>query len=591
MFRKTFCKTLYFLICITLMLLIVSCGAGGGGGDKGTIQTNSITYPQVEILPNQPLNQTVGDYNFKAPAEAFPQRTELTITVSQTGEKPTANFETMSDYSNVKVITSNQPQAPITITPVDRNTRDGNYLYFFVQKTANRWEAISDFGTQTINSADLVIDKSKFYLTSGGSEVRGLIGKIKVLGLNTATNLVLLYTDSSAPTDTALLFINGINANAESMRYAANLIRESHRYREIYAFDYDWRREGQSVAQDLGGDLDYLHSQNRHVDIVAHSRGVLIARQALEQLGKTDAVANLYSVCGPNAGSPWASATEILRACIGDYLNRSSDDPPFGLAFTGIGAINELIPGSDFFDQLNTPQNSQRGFVSYHLIAGNHDLLVSRTSALALNITMDSLTAKTVETFTFNYGHSDMMHTSGGVADLSNVMSRQKSNNIEITTSPQENVNASDDGWYFDIIIKNKGPNQCILQDHSYDFWGKDGNWTGLNWYSPAIPPGVHFPWQYQLWNKSVAPRETVTLSIHIWPDTGEHMIWEVGENNKANYMLLSVKYHETDMEKQSLCWLILHYNDIWPTYPNVRSRSAISGSQAPGITISEVKK
>lgn len=586
-------ELLRIMVFCFLTLFLVGCGAGTGGGG-GTQETGlkTITYPPIQIPANQASTQQVGDeIVVNVPAGTFPQGSELILTQSQTYEMPSGS-NAISDYPILKVRSSANLQGPITISPVDRNRgKDGNYLYYIAQKTNGQWNALNDIVSQPVNSLDLLIVKTKFYSSGTGSEMNGLIGKIKVLGLNTATNLVLFFTDSSAPDKTALLLINGINANAESMRYTADLIRQSHKYREIYAFNYDWRRDGRSVAQDLGSHLDYFHTQNLHVDIVAHSRGVLIARWALEKLGKTNAVSNLYAVCGPNEGSPWASATEILRALMTDYLNHPSNDPPFGLAFTGMGAINEFTPGSDFLVELNTPRNFQRGYVDYCLFAGSQDWLVNRTSALAQNTTMDTLTAKTVETFTFNYNHSGIVHTSSGVADLLNVINRPKSSNIEITTSPQENVNASDDGWYFDVIFKNNGPNQCVLQDQSYDFWGRDGNWVGLNWYSPTIPPGTHFPWQYQLWNRTIAPGETVNIGIHVWPDAGNHMIREVAENNKANYLLLSVKYQEAGVEKQSLCWLILYYNDIWPAYPDARSRSMTTCFQTPVITISEVKK
>lgn len=565
------------IVCAFLILILTGCGAGGGGGKSGDSINPTPTNPSaytLQIPANQPVTQPAGDVNISVPVGTFPQGSELTITFQPTTEKPTTDFEVISDLPVLNLSSSATPQGPITITPTNRIiSKDDNYLYFFTRKINGEWDTLNDLGVQAINSLDFIVDKTKFGFNGAKSEIQGLIGRIKIISITDVTDMTLMINDPLAPPNTVLVLVHGFNSNVEAMRFAANQIQVAHRYSKIYSIAYDWRRGGQSVATDLGNYLDGFHNQGQHVDILAHSWGVLISRYALEVLGKTETVANLYAVCGPNEGTALASLTELIRFLRKDYLNKPGSDQPFGLAALDTPAASEMIPSSGFLNLLNHREITQRGLVHYSLFASYRDAIVPVSSALAQNSTLDSYTMGTIETFRFNYDHSGLVSTTSGVSDLLSIISRRKNTYIQVDASPQY-VDAASDGWYYTIEILNLGTDTIQTKDLTMERYDRYGNWQGVCWYNPSTPFGEFFPNQYQLWQRNIAPGETIRIPCQSWPDIEKHSIIEAADCNKAKTLYLNLKYRDnsTGMQMITSGLAYLHFGDIWPDQAHTRN-------------------
>jgi pimeloyl-ACP methyl ester carboxylesterase len=147
----------------------------------------------------------------------------------------------------------------------------------------------------------------------------------------------------------------------------------------VARFDYPNDQSPAVSADLLGESLAALGARGtQHVDLVAHSMGGLVARDALtrdtiyngdgsvdianDSLPKVD---RLILVGTPNLGSPWARLRAIgeIREQIVRYRESGSYDPRQLLTFLsdGLGDAGEdLLPGSDFLAELNArplPQN------------------------------------------------------------------------------------------------------------------------------------------------------------------------------------------------------------------------------------------
>ncbi|MCL5795319.1 MAG: hypothetical protein M1338_03090, partial [Patescibacteria group bacterium] len=371
------------------------------------------------------------------------------------------------------------------------------------------------------------------------------------------------------------------NADVDDMKLVAQKIQEKNLYRRVCVLEFDWRQAGALVATDLGQRLDKLHSEGFHsIDIIAHSRGVLISRYALETLGKTAAIRSLYALCGPNEGANFASLVDLLRALRLEYINLTRSDLPFGIADYDSPALHEMIDGSEFLTQLNNDQrNFQRGYVHYYLLsAGLRDQWVSPNSALAKNICMYALTAGTVESFEYGltYTHTGLIQTPSGVAELLKVIMKNKESNLTIASDSQY-FDAQPDGWIWSATITNNEDHDITINDVAIDQYDKDGIWYSVQWYNSYGTPGDVLPHVYTTWDRRIAPSESVKISVHTRPDYEGHTMDQVIERLKARTRHVIVRYQIGDLQKSAGCFVRLRYGNVTPDNPLQRSRQIIT--------------
>lgn len=111
------------------------------------------------------------------------------------------------------------------------------------------------------------------------------------------------------------------------------------------------------------------HPETR-IEVIAHSMGALVARDAIEGPGYGGGVDRLIMLAPPNHGSNWAHLSFICGAEEQYRLYR--DDPRWRWSWSvtdGLGeAASDLLPGSSFLAQLNA--RPRRAGVKYTIIAG-----------------------------------------------------------------------------------------------------------------------------------------------------------------------------------------------------------------------------
>ena len=146
---------------------------------------------------------------------------------------------------------------------------------------------------------------------------------------------------------------------------------------DVARFDYPNDQSPARSAELLGEELVALHALGtEHIDLIAHSMGGLVARDALTRdsiyggngegglVGSGDGgkvlpeVDRLILVGTPNLGSPWARLRAIgeIREQIVRYRESESYDPRQLVKFLsdGLGdAGTDLLPGSDYLKELN----------------------------------------------------------------------------------------------------------------------------------------------------------------------------------------------------------------------------------------------
>ncbi len=580
-------RRFWFLVLGLLMLVLTGCGNGGSNGIiRFPVTTTTPAQPAstitIPVDPGQSASARVDNTTaVEVPRETYPNGGNLTITTAQTAN-PTdiPDFEEVGNKAYITITSSVKPAGSIVIKISDLKSKpkDAKYLYFLAQKTsAGVWDSLNDLGKQLANSTELVIDTSRWV----NNTICGIIGRIPVSNYSETVEMVKIGQDDElAPADRLGLFIHGINADANNMQFAAQKIKQEHFYRQIYIFSYDWRRDGASVATDLGKKLNELYTQGFHsIDIIAHSRGVLISRYALEILGKTAAVRSLYAICGPNKGANFASAVDLLRALRLEYINLTRSDLPFGIADFDSPALHEMIAGSEFLTKLNEDKrNFQRGYVHYSLLsAGSKDQWVSPSSALAKDICMYALTSGTVETFDYGraYNHGGLIQTSSGVAEIIKIVNRKKENRVTIS-SDAAYYNPESDGWRWSATIKNNSDYVVATQDVTIDSYDRYGEWTGVQWYSPIGSPGDQLPYIYTTWNKYLNPGESVKINVQTLPDSQGHSIDQVEERFKAKAKHVIVRYFGNETYQTTTCFIKLCNGSITPERPNQRSRQTI---------------
>ena len=188
-----------------------------------------------------------------------------------------------------------------------------------------------------------------------------------------------------APTTRLLVVIHGIIGDTRGMAAAVASSGIGARYDALLAFDYEnINTTIEETAGDLAGRLQGVGitaDDGRHVDLVAHSMGGLVARWLVEQRGG-GAVVDRVVTCGtPNAGSPWPRVEDLATAGLGLALNSLAGlGGPTAVVATAVGflvkslekvdvALDELEPGSRL---LTTLAGSAQPDVSYVALGGDH---------------------------------------------------------------------------------------------------------------------------------------------------------------------------------------------------------------------------
>lgn len=567
-------------LTLTLSLLLASCG-GGGGSIEPVHPGTPLTIPSGS---QKQKTFTVGELRIDVPAGSFPQGGTLWVENTTGGSIPTlSGVELALTNSTLKITSSVSASGSINITLAStKTTRGGGFLCAYLYKTAlGLWDSLNDLGTQVDNSMSIVIDKTKLI---AGKTIIGTLVKILITAPTEETELVQFGTNSLGQ-KRILLGVHGANETAEALRSIQNYLLENSksyevsyevpfRYCSAVGFGYDWTNDLTLSAQSFGKLLDSYDSQGYAVDIVAHSMGAPVVRWTLERLGKTNAVRNVFLICGANEGTIWANIPDILRGLRLDFLNRHGAGLPLGLASYDSQAIRQLIPRGDFLTRLNMKENQHRGHANYYCFGTTRDWVVGLTSGRADDVPLNMLTAGTVNRYTMDGDHGSLIETEAGVKSIFSQTLDTQMSQMLIVYDPSWVV-ADYDRWNTCCVITNQSDYyNMTIRDLTFDrFNGYTGLWDGCSWYDPSTPVGTLFPKEYAYWGKVLKPRESIRLYVRHLTDSNGTPIDLLPESEQSNVVMATVRFSLNDSYEQmekTLC--ICGYGDVWPGQIDWRS-------------------
>ena len=184
-----------------------------------------------------------------------------------------------------------------------------------------------------------------------------------------------------------LLLVHGITGDTLAMREAIFERSEMHQdFDAILTFDYEnldtdiekTAQQLQKMLQDCGLTAD------KRLTVVAHSTGGLLSRWWIEKEQGAAYVQKLIQLGTPNGGSEIASFRQKIATLLTLGINAVERFKPYlaplsflsgGLGKRGFNTLNQLHPGSEFLQRLNSGSAPE---VPYYLLAGD----TSRTEAL-----------------------------------------------------------------------------------------------------------------------------------------------------------------------------------------------------------------
>lgn len=545
-------------LCSALFFLLAGCG---GSGVKGADPIRDDTFT---VGANEQTSRTFDNWTISIRAGGFRNGAELNAKQfdqnSPPFRPPTPSLALA--YTALELSASTVADQPIDLSVPDIN---GQVPIVSLEKNGE-WVKLQS----TLNNNQL-----RFELPSeGGSQPQaGVTWKVVVgWAKDNAPDLDLgIYrvagTGPLGPGST--IITHGLMDNYQSMTAFAEYWQQITGCTNVYSVAYPWTIDADIVADYLGSVLDSLAVNPKSIVLIGYSRGSLINYYVLEKLGKTKAVSDAVFVAGPRLGSKAAVKADLLFDLAKAWLESFFPCPPWW--DIDDPALSEMIPGSDFLRELNTPPN-QRGEVNYYLFAGDRDAVVSVDSALAKGLSLEAFTAGGINPHLINGGsHGSLKSNRSQIEQMANLFKAFQASNLVFELIPNP-VNGQQDGWWWLLRITNRGQTAAFLNALSLENYDRPGVWFGRQWYDPNTPDGDFFPIDYRPWNVWLQPNVTVELPLHLWPNFNRDPLDTVPIDRQAGSSIFTL--YATVNSKQVVTKSVLtrHYNDIWPEPPQTRS-------------------
>lgn len=556
---------LWTLLCVPLFTLF---GCGGGGTSDNGLQSRTDSF---SVGANQGADKTFGEIGVSFEAlGTFPNGSNLTLdqTAQARQMPPEQNFALGKPA--LKLTSSETPQKDIVISIID-DRRD----YIAGIESGGVWLPLRSTKANGKVMFTLPADLGRSGGRGGVKIWEWVIGLVKDNLSDTEYALKKLEGNTNFADPGTILCFHGILDNYQSMKTVGTRARAILGGSNVHSFAFPWKEGARAAGVELATQLAPYRDKLKNVTFVGYSQGILVARHALERLGATASVRNLVSIVGPNEGSRLAEPADFVFNIAKFWLNGTFSCSPF-TADVDDPAIEELRPGSDFLTELNSYHTTQRGVVTYHLFAGGKDWVVERDSALATHVQLGELTGGPVFAYDLpTASHFNIKSDTTLIDSMFNSIGLMFDNELSIWTLPST-VEADDYGWRYDIYIRNNTNSSVLLRLLTFDNFGMDGNWLGVQWYDPNTPTGDFFPSRYAEWNLTLGPGETLSppLGIFTWANRNRDYIWNAPTNQQALTIVLSVIGSQNGQQMQASVNVIGNYGDNHPSPPHTRSRS-----------------
>lgn len=583
-------RFIWSFIAFSSLLALISCGGSGtssnndttgssGGGSTTTTTgggtlTGSVT---VSVEPSQQKEVRIGHATVLFPADAFSVSTTVTLRESTAPSVAQPTFKAIQPLLTLQY--TSPLQRPLTVTYPDTSNQEIALVAAFDGHTA-----IGAFPSQKQNGA-ISISVDPAQLEQGRSVSLGISLVLGLLTLHSVPDSELgLRPVGAMNPGRVVVYVHGLlqSVASDKVKTAVNSAQISGGYGSAYVFSYDYRLSFRQAGLALAAALTNAQFADKSVDIVAYSKGGLIARTALEEVGVTKSVRRVIFLGTPNKGCSLA-LTALYSMVASQFL--SSPNPLVFPAWSD-DWLAELLPNSPALNELNQYRFKQNGLVDYWFFSGAHDGAVAINSAYATDLPIGDLTNGQIHHTTL----ADFDHRSLGGAMATSQAVSQVSNSgklIWITSSPEPaQPKPITESWQVAIQLTNNTGQGISLETVQLEEFDRDGQWQGNYWFDPATPPGIFFPRHRLVWStpeSRMTSGQTKTLYVEYWPDENKTPVSLAVAHRQARTSHVIVSANGDDGRHYAQEHVVhLAFGDIYPAEPQTRSRGRSTGSAMP---------
>lgn len=559
-----------YIAALLALIIFVVLGCGGGGGSASDPEPTPTTTKTITVPPGG-TEAVMGEMEVNFTPDSVVGGDKVQLTRRAATPLPNGNIA-LSEELQIRPLDGAELNGQIVVSFPDT----GPYAIGIVTTPSG---AIAKQPTRSVGKIHVTIDAAAADAVSGEGGGSGIISWI-------AAKIGRLPNETFAPRwkhlagsndyNRPVVLVHGWMGRAQSMQTLANALVDGGVYGSVYAYEYDWRRPVSESAQGLAVELARIRSQqgSKVIDIIAHSRGGLVSRYALEIADATAAVQRLICINSPHKGAIVASIVSLAEQINTALLNVS-----FARDFAvGEDSLKEMMSGSHLLSTLNAV-NGQTGRVDYYLIGSNADVVVDRWSATASGVDIEELTGGRVVRETSGGTHSSRINDPALVAQLVRDIAKFKEltdSSVELVLSPTI-VDPYYDGrrWVHTLQIKNRSSSSIVVKDVMYELYDAYGAWAGT-WWLPNTGWGGWFPDQYYELNQSIGSNDAWPYSpyqVNIYAGRDEPLISEAPANRRRQTLVATVRYSKSDGSQHTArATLRCRYNGELPSDAQTRA-------------------
>jgi len=552
------------VVLALISALLSGCG-GGGGPRPGSI----LDQRTVIVSPQQDQTVQLGEAKVTIQKGTF--NASIPVTVSQLVPYQPAQPNFQPVYSGLSISCPDTPQRTITATYSMPTGAQGLLAVAY-----ENGQPIGAFPVTTSSGeARVLIEPSMVTKSRGGVLVTLMLGVLGVVNSpDNETNLVLIAGSGRGRT---LIFVHGLLQGAADMQETAMVAKNLGGYESVYVLRYDYRRPFADVGAELANLLSFhLFSDPKQVDLVGYSKGGLVVRHCLEAMGQTKPVRRAILLACPNTGCR-ISLAALYGTLALDYLSSKKALPFLNW---GESCLDELMPGSNQLNSLNTFQHHQNGDVDYWLFAGDTDTVVSQSSAWGTGTPIDDFTNGVLwRKLLTQTGHLSADST-GAIKQVYAALTSTQTNGLQISydSNPLE-ASGWWGSWTSTETIVNSTGQRITIESLLTEMYDRQGQWWGNYWYDPYCPPGEFFPHERADWGLILDPSESETLSLGYYPDEDGTPLSSAPANKQAltAHQTVLATGEDGTIYKTSKD-LLLTYNGASPAPPHTRKGKVAFG-------------
>lgn len=300
----------------------------------------------------------------------------------------------------------------------------GNRLTLITKIRDTRWYyAVMYYrgGAQRIVPVELESDRAVVVVTGYQGEAE--LGQLKTVKVFSRPLSDISYNSPPfryQPLDgkpcRSLVLVHGYLGTEISLRTMRQTLRGMYDHVFMYAYEYNDYITGNAARFASWMNDLAITGQGKRCDIVAHSLGGLVAREAIENRGLSTYVDNLVTLGTPHQGDSWA-ATPVLAPLTsllldqGSWMSGNYFESLYRYFFNATGHMSvlaDLNPTSPFIEQLNRPSHTS---CTYITIAGELPEWGGDLAVTARNANWSGLAEEAAhhQTATLALGHSQLL--------------------------------------------------------------------------------------------------------------------------------------------------------------------------------------